>query len=316
MSALAQIAFGSIVPGWEALARASALSDPFTRACLAGLGVVVAGVTALAAHAVLTGPRAVQSRWWLIGGGMLLPCAILATLLGHAFATRAAQYPPLPAHGVVQIEVTGRQWWWDVRYVGPDGRPVALANELRVPVGRPVVLRLGASDVIHRFWVPGLAGPAQMVPGRVTHVRMQSARAGVFRGQCAQYCGVQHALMALHVVAEEEAAFGAWLARQAAPATPPDEPLLREGRDLFLRAGCGGCHTVRGTEARGEIGPDLTHVGSRRTLAAGTLRNHPGALAAWIAHSQRIKPGSLMPSASQLHPRELGAVAAYLESLE
>jgi cytochrome c oxidase subunit 2 len=302
---------------WDALLHAGALLDPLLRACLVGAGLTLAAVVAVALYAVLSPPQRVPERRWLLGAGLLPPAFALAGFVAYAGVldqrSRAAG-----ADGVgdaLRIELEARQWWWEVRYRSAEGRPVPTANEIRVPVGRTVVLALTAGDVMHRMWLPALGRKADMIPGRVNELRFSVGAPGVLRGQCAQYCGTQHALMAFQVVAEDAADFTAWLQRQAAPAMPPTDPLLRRGRDVFLRAGCGGCHTVRGTEATGQVGPDLTHVGSRHTLAAGTLRNHAGALAEWIAHSQRIKPGSLMPSQTQLAESELDALAAYVESL-
>jgi cytochrome c oxidase subunit 2 len=299
---------------WDAASAAATLAAQFSLAIAVVAGLVLCAFAALLVHAALSGPKPVRRRNWLVAG-LAVPAIMIVALTACSFAIGLAQPPP--ASPALTIEVNARQWWWEVRYKGMvEGKAVALANELHVPVGRPVLLRLSSGDVIHRFWVPPLGAKAPMVPGRVHHLQVVADRTGVFRGQCAELCGIQHAQMALHVVAEEEAAFKVWLAWQSAPAIPPADELLRAGRDAFLRAGCGGCHTVRGTEAQGEIGPDLTHVGSRRTLAAGTLVNVPGAIETWIAHSQRIKPGSLMPSASQLPAHQLGALAAYLESLQ
>jgi cytochrome c oxidase subunit 2 len=298
---------------WDPASAAGALTVQFSLAIAAGLALIVLAIIVVAAHAALSGPRRVRPRSWLVIG-LTVPLAVITALTACAFAIGLVQ--PAASPPVLDIQVNARQWWWEVRYLGPDGKSVQLANELHIPVGRAVQLRLTAGDVIHSFWVPALSGKVPMVPGRENRLGLLAERTGVFRGQCAELCGVQHALMALHVVAEEEAAFNVWLAWQSAPAIPPADAQLRAGRDAFMRAGCGGCHTVRGTEAQGEIGPDLTHVSSRRTLAAGTLTNQRGMLGTWIAHSQRIKPGNLMPSANQLPPDELRALAAYLESLQ
>jgi cytochrome c oxidase subunit 2 len=293
---------------------AATLGDLAQGVVLGGAALLIA-LTGLMLHAVLSGPRGMRARHWLLGGGVIIPLAAIGALLLYAIVVGAAR-PVLPPLQPVQIELTGRQWWWEVHYVAADGKTrIALANEMHLPVGRPVVLRLSSADVVHGFWVPALTGKVGLVPGRRGQVRFVAERAGVFRGQCAEYCGTQHAHMGLQVIAEDEEVFRAWLERQSTPATPPVDPLLRQGRDVFLRAGCGGCHTVRGTEAQGQIGPDLTHVGSRRTLAAATLRNDRSTLVEWIAHSQRIKPGNLMPS-TQLQQPELLALAAYLESLQ
>jgi cytochrome c oxidase subunit 2 len=203
-----------------------------------------------------------------------------------------------------------------VRY--PDsagGEAIIAANEIHVPVGRPVDLLLSSADVIHAFWVPSLAGKADMIPGRVTRLVFRADREGLYRGQCSEYCGLQHAHMGLFVFAMRPDAFAAWRAREAAPARPPDTPLLQAGLEAFLAQGCGGCHTIRGEPALGRLGPDLTHVGSRRSLGAATLDNHASALARFISASQAIKPGNLMRSFPLDQPI-LQAIAAYLESLK
>lgn len=215
----------------------------------------------------------------------------------------------------VIIQVRGYQWWWQVTYPGRDGAvAVVTANEIHMPVGRPVRLELSSADVIHSFWVPSLTGKQDMIPGRDNTLTVTAERPAVLRGQCAEFCGLQHAHMALVMVAEPAAEFDAWLAAQRQAAAPPAEPLLREGQRIFEERPCGACHRVRGTAAAGEIGPDLTHFGSRRTLAAGVLPMTRGAIAAWIADPQTIKPGNNMPLVP-LAPDELQAVSAWLASL-
>jgi cytochrome c oxidase subunit 2 len=205
-----------------------------------------------------------------------------------------------------------------VRYPAttPDG-DVVTANEIHLPVGREVVLAVTSPDVIHSLWIPNLHGKIDMIPGQVNTLRVLAERPGVMRGQCAEYCGAQHALMALYVVAEPPEHFEAWLSRQRQPVAPPEEPFLARGMQVFGTAGCGACHAVRGTEWNGRLGPDLSRVGSRLSLAAGVLGNHRGTLAGWIAAAQDIKPENRMPSfASALDGPELRALAAWLESLK
>ncbi len=280
----------------------------------AGGAVILAVVCILAISGVVSGPRRVDARRWLLVGGLILPAILLVALFLHALRIGHA----LVAHeipGALRIHVTGKQWWWDVRYEdGDDGVP--LANELHIPLGRPVEILLGSSDVIHSFWVPALAGKVDMIPGRTTRLVVRADRAGTWRGQCAEFCGAQHALMAFHAVAEPAADFEAWLAHQARDAARPADAESQLGQDLFFRAGCAACHAVRGTGADGRLGPDLTHVGSRHSLAAGTLGNHVGTMGGWIAGTQDLKPGSLMPSTGSLTGPELRALAAWLESLE
>jgi len=213
------------------------------------------------------------------------------------------------------IRVTGKLWWWDVRYPGA-GEAAVLANEIYIPVGRPVEIALATDNVIHSFWVPALAGKVDMIPGRVNRLVIEASKPGTWRGQCAEYCGAQHAWMAFYVVAVPEETYRQWLVAQAAPAREPADEVLRRGREAFLREGCGACHAVRGTPAAGAQGPDLTHVGSRQSLGAGRLGNGVSALAGWIADSQHLKPGNLMPAGFNFTGEELRAVAAYLESLK
>ena len=221
--------------------------------------------------------------------------------------------------GAITVDVIGHQWWWEFQYRGasPD-RFVTSPNELHIPVGVPVVLRATSRDVIHSFWVPNLHGKRDLIPGEVTSTWIQADRPGVYRGQCAEFCGHQHARMAFLVVAEPAARFQAWIAGQRQPAREPaadaagDE--LRRGRDVFLQGPCVTCHTIRGTEAGARLGPELTHVGSRMTLAAGTLPNTRDHLAKWVVNAQAVKPGSRMPPIA-LSATELEPLLAYLRSL-
>jgi cytochrome c oxidase subunit 2 len=203
-----------------------------------------------------------------------------------------------------------------VEYPGetPD-KQITTANELHLPVGRPARITLVANDVIHSFWVPNLSGKEDLIPGRVNRLVVTPRRTGVFRGQCAEFCGLQHAKMALDVTVQTPADFEAWKARAQASAAPPAEPLAAAGQQVFLTKACVMCHRISGTDAGGVTGPDLTHVAGRATLAAGTLPNGPGGLAAWIADPQGIKPGTSMPRVPLTGP-ELNAVVAYLETLE
>jgi cytochrome c oxidase subunit II len=282
----------------------------------AGAAVILVLVMALLVHGAFGEPRRASTELWVIGGGILFPVTVLSALLGYEGLTHAFTVPAPP--GAPRIEVEGRQWWWEVRYLAPSpGRDaVVAANEIHIPTGVAVDLILTTPDVIHSFWVPSLAGKVDMVPGRRNRLTLQADREGRYRGQCAEFCGVQHAQMALLVVAVPAATFQTWLAREAVPAAAPATPELARGHDAFLAHGCGGCHTIRGTAALGKLGPDLTHVGSRRTLAAGTIVNHIEALAAWVASGQQIKPGNRMPSFAHLDRDTVGAVAAYMASLE
>lgn len=284
--------------------------------------VIFLGVMLLLALS-LRGGRPAGTLLWIAGGGIALPVAVLSALL--LFSTwRSGQLSTRTSQDALHVSVTARMWWWEVRYRDPaSGRDIVLANELHVPVGRKVYVGLSAADVIHSFWVPALGGKMDAMPGRVNGLVLHADRPGVHRGQCAEYCGEQHAKMALHVVAESQQDFDAWLAAQARPAAPPaGDALLERGRAAFLAQRCNACHAIRGvtegTDNAGEgtLGPDLTHVGSRRYLAAGTLPNHAGALAGWIAGAQAVKPGARMPSFERIDGASLSALAAYLEHLK
>ena len=279
----------------------------------AGVGMVLALVVALTLYGAFSAPRKVSEKLWLLGGGIVFPSVVLAALLGYALHVgHALSGPPQrPA----DIEVIGRQWWWQVQYA-VDGGQTVLANELRIPVGRPMEIALSTEDVIHSFWVPALAGKVDMIPGRANRIVIEARAPGVYRGQCAEFCGTQHSWMAFYVVALPEEEYRTWLAQQAAPAAAPTDPFLARGRDTFLREACAACHTIRGTRAEGKQGPDLTHVGSRLSIGAGVLGNGPAAMAAWIADPQHVKPGNLMPAGRILPGEELRALAAYLESLK
>jgi cytochrome c oxidase subunit 2 len=259
---------------------------------------------------------------WMVIGGLVIPTVVLGAVLVVTLRTLAAVVAPAdalaretPAPGEHVVEVTGRQFWWEVRYLDAEpARVFETANELRIPVGRPVLLRLRSLDVIHSFWVPGLQGKMDLVPGRVNVLRIQADRPGSWRGQCAEFCGVQHAKMALVVVAEPPERYERWAAAQRRPAPAPADSLAHADRAAFLASGCVLCHAVRGTPAGGDLGPDLTHVASRLTLAAGVLPNRPGNLYGWIADPQSHKPGSRMP-ALPLAPAQLHAIARYLATL-
>jgi cytochrome c oxidase subunit II len=216
----------------------------------------------------------------------------------------------------LKIKVTGHQWWWDVEYEATvPSQMVTTANELHIPVGRPVLLELTSHDVIHSFWVPNLHGKKDLIPGYVTTLWIQADQPGVFRGQCAEFCGHQHAHMALLVIAEPPEAFAAWREAQQHPAGAPSDALQQRGQEVFLSSACVLCHTIRGTPAGAKAAPDLTHLASRQMLAAGTLYNTPGHLAGWIVDAQQLKPGNKMPPNS-LTGSDLQALLAYLTSLK
>lgn len=218
--------------------------------------------------------------------------------------------------GQLTIRVIGHQWWWEVQYEDPEpSRGFATANEIHVPVGVPVQVKLESTDVIHSFWVPSLMGKQDLIPGRNNAIRFTVERPGIYRGQCAEFCGMQHAKMGLLVIADDEASFARWRDGQVAPRPEPASDEARAGEAAFVAAPCSMCHQVRGTAAAGRNGPELTHVGSRRTLAAGTLPMSRGNLAAWIVDPHGIKPGVNMPLV-KLDPDQLNTISAYLEGLK
>lgn len=284
-----------------------------------GGAVVFLVVMALAACALLRGPA--RCPWLaregvIVGGGIVFPAVTLTALLVYSFFAAAAMAVKSGATPL-RVEIVGEQWWWRIHYLDEDGEiAFATANELHLPLGRPIELALKSADVIHSFWLPNVAGKLDMIPGRVNRLRFTVDRAGVYRGQCAEYCGGPHGRMAFYAVVKPAEEFDRWRAAQMQPAASPGAR-HGEGAALFHARGCGVCHALRGTSARGERGPDLTHVGSRLSIGAGTLHNNAGALAAWIAGSQHVKPENLMPSfAVAFTGEELRAVTAYLEHLK
>ena len=306
----------------------AAIIHQFSWVLFVGGTLIFIFVMALLTLAMRRQARPIRPAIWIFGAGIAFPVVVLTALL--AWSTwRSAQLAPQTSHGAMTISVTGKMWWWEVRYRDPgSNREIITANEIHIPVGESVYLGMTASDVIHSFWVPALAGKRDMIPGRVTGLTLRADKPGVYRGQCAEYCGEQHARMAFHVIALPRAEFDAWLARQAQPALPADTTVLQRGREAFLAQQCQACHTIRGVtdvppfseQARiadtSRLGPDLTHVGSRREIAAGTLRNHRGTLAGWIADPQAIKPGVFMPPSQDLDGETLRALATYLEHLK
>ncbi|GAA1146025.1 cytochrome c oxidase subunit II [Nesterenkonia lutea] len=262
--------------------------------------------------------------------GAVIPAAILVGIMAQSVWVLQKTDPGQEVAGST-ITVTGHQYWWEVEY--PE-HGVITANEIHIPTGERVRLELGSTDVVHSVWVPELGGKMDMTPGRSTSMWLETDEPGTYWGQCAEYCGTQHALMRLVVVAHEPQEFESWLQAQGEPAVEPpapgddpdtidaedtpdqqDEDVVAQGREVFMSSSCVYCHTIAGTEAQGRAGPDLTHLASRETLAAGTLPNNPGNLAAWVVDPQAIKPGNEMPG-TDLGGEELQALLAYLESLE
>jgi cytochrome c oxidase subunit II len=249
-----------------------------------------------------------RSRWLVIGGGVALPVVVLVPLAVFMLVTADRVAPSGDTE--LEIRVIGHQYWWEIEY--PGG--VTTANELHIPARTPVRILLETDDVIHSFWIPELGGKTDMIPGEQTESILEADEPGRYLGQCAEFCGIQHARMRMVVIAQGPAEFDAWLEEQAAPAAEPAGEAARRGRATFTEVGCASCHTVRGTSADGELGPDLTHVAGRSTLAAVTLPNTRGNLGGWIADPQSTKPGALMPPAPVTGP-ELLDLIAYLEGL-
>lgn len=279
-----------------------------------GAAVVCVALTALTIHAVRARPEAFperRARLLIIGGGALVPTVVLAALLVHGLRILPGLLARAPA-GSLRIAVTGEQWWWRVTYLPPEGGTVESANEVRLPVGVPVEFALDSADVIHSFWIPALGGKMDMIPGRRTRLVLHPTRTGTFRGVCAEYCGASHALMAFDVIVMEKEGFARWLDLQRRPALSAAAP----GRSHFMANGCSACHAVRGTTADGAVGPDLTHVGGRLSVGAGTLRNGPEGLKTWLERTDRVKPGAAMPHFGMLPPEELRELAAWLGSLQ
>ncbi len=284
---------------------------------VSGAVVIWLIVTAFALHA----SRSRRPQWseraglLLIAiGGAVVPAVVLAVLLAYGMPSLARQLDNGEGASV-RVTVVGEQWWWRVRYEAPGGAHVELANEIRLPRDQVTLVTLASTNVIHSFWIPALAGKVDMMPGRITHLTLEPTVSGTYRGVCAEYCGASHARMAFIVEVMEPDAFEQWLSAQMLPATPAGSDVAA-GAAAFLRNGCGACHSIRGSPAVATIGPDLTHMGSRRSIAAASLPNQPENIARWIARPDHIKPGALMPPFAMLPPDELNTIAAYLRSLQ
>lgn len=248
---------------------------------------------------------------WAVG---ISTVGLLALLGADVVTSRALARMPL--QDAVNIELIGHQWWWEARYKDADpARQFTTANELHIPVGRPVVVTLRSNDVIHTLWLPNLHGKRDMIPGRTSTLTFRADQPGTYRGQCAEFCGLEHAMMALVVVAEPDAQYQAWAARQRQPAPEPATSRTRRGREVFLGKSCAMCHAIGGTTANAVFGPDLTHLAGRGTIASGMLPNNRGHLGGWISDPQTLKPGVNMPA--NLMPQEdLHALLDYLETLK
>jgi cytochrome c oxidase subunit 2 len=262
-----------------------------------------------------TAPFIERSRIRVVSGLVGLSLVVVFGLLILSVATGSI-ISDANAAGAMRIEVTASQWWWEIRY--PDdavpSNTVVTANEIHIPVGRKVEFLGSSTDVIHSLWIPNLHGKRDLIPSRQTRIWIQADRAGTWRGQCAEYCGLQHAHMALVLVAEPETQFAEWQRHEAGPARAPQSDAERRGLDVFLKSACISCHSIRGAEAFAQVGPDLTHFGARQTIASATLPATTSNLTNWIRDPQAIKPGSRMPRVP-LSRQDLEDLVTYLESL-
>ena len=275
---------------------------------------IVAGIARRRDDGEATGRREVRGGLAWIYWGVAATVVVLIATFGGTMATLDAASRP-PTTPAVTLDVTGHQWWWEVRYRDAAGTDLGFvtANEVHLPVGEPVRVRLQSADVIHSFWLPQIAGKTDAIPGQVNEMWLQADRAGTSRGPCGEYCGMQHANMTIAVTAESPAAFRAWEAARRAESVAPTSEEALTGRAVFTRS-CGACHAVEGTSALGRVGPDLTHLASRPFIGAGALENTPASLARWIPNAPAVKEGARMP-AMPLSPAELRDVVAYLETL-
>lgn len=260
-------------------------------------------------------PATDRSRKRAVAGAIALSFIVLVVMLVLSAATSRA-LASLGTKNAIQVEVTGHKWWWEFTYPANDAGPqFRTAYEMHVPVGRPIEIKLASADVIHSFWIPSLHGKRDAIPGKNTTLVLEASEPGRYQGQCAEYCGTQHANMRFVVVAESQEDFDKWLAHSRSPSRAPTDDTMRAGLDVFVKSRCIVCHAIGGTEALASVGPDLTHLASRKEVAMGSLPNSRGHLAGWIVDPQSTKPGVVMPG-TPLSPPDLNALVAYLGSLE
>lgn len=265
---------------------------------------------------LLPNPQRERRMRQTVIGAVGLTIILLFVLLIVDFVSGRAIDSMSSSKDPVKIAVTGHQWWWEIAYSGETpSRLLSTANEIHIPVGRPVSITLSSTDVIHSFWVPNLQGKRDMIPGHSTTIWLQADHPGTYEGQCAEFCGAQHAQMRLMVVAQSPREYQTWYDAQLKSAAEPSTDQQRKGQQVFLSSSCILCHTIRGTTAGARLGPDLTHIASRTRIAANSLPNTPGHLAGWIVDPQKIKPGVIMPQ-NNLAPEDLRALLEYLEALK
>lgn len=257
---------------------------------------------------------------WIAIGGLAIPLAVLCLIfvLGLRLLASFPIHDPMNRKALKpDILIIGHQWWWEVHYLdGPPDMQFTTANEIHIPAHQTVTLELESQDVIHSFWVPALHGKVDMIPGHPNYVRIEAAHAGNFAGECAEYCGEQHAHMRLLVVAQEPTDYQAWTQQQLKPAAEPTDPEEQAGEQIFLSGACSMCHQIRGTVAAGHVAPDLTHIASRQFIASDSFPNNTAWLEAWVTHAQSLKPGALMPDLTQYSGVQLQELVAYLRSLQ
>ena len=254
-----------------------------------------------------------RARWgepFIVVAGVIIPAVILTAVFALSLRDMAALAQPDEPTSMT-VEVVGHDWWWEALY---DGGRIVTANEIHIPVGQPVRIELTTDDVLHSFWVPQLQAKTDTVPGRTNYTWLEADRPGRYRGQCAEFCGLQHAKMAFFVVAQSQDDFDAWLENESRPAQEPTDESARTGRDIFLSSTCSGCHAIEGTAATSDVGPDLTHLAGRDTIASGVLDNNRSNLEQFIVDPQSLKPGVSMPP-TELTSEDLQALVDYLEQL-
>ena len=266
-------------------------------------------------------------QMWIAVGGIAIPLIVLTILFVLGFGL-LRDFPIHGMHGGMnqrqmatmmkpEIRIIGHQWWWEIQYLNDDpSQYFTTANELHLPTGRSVNIEVETADVMHSFWVPSLHGKVDLIPGQSNYIRLEASSPGEYTGQCAEYCGEQHANMRILAVAQEPDEYDAWRQAQLKESLEPSEPAAKAGKQIFLSGPCSMCHTVRGTIAGGHVAPDLTHIGSRQMIAANVYRNNDAYLEAWITHAQSLKPGAQMPDLTQFNGEQLTDLVAYLRQLQ
>lgn len=264
---------------------------------------------------IMSDPEGDRRATWAVGSAVAITVITLFAVLFMSVIT-GKRVEGMTSSSPITIQITGHQWWWEVQYPSPQAdQTITTANEIHIPVGRPVVVLTNSADVIHSFWAPSVHGKRDLLPGYSSAFWIEVDKPGTYPGRCAEFCGLQHAHMGFTVVAEDQNTFQQWQAQQLKSAAEPTTPETTRGREIFLTHACVMCHTIRGTDAGSHMGPDLTHLASRKMIAAETLPNTPGALAGWIIDPQSIKPGNKM-APNPLNPDDLQSLIAYLQTLD